>query len=269
MKFRNLLVVVLMLGIIVSCNQTKESSTTVLIETSYGNMTVKLYDETPQHRDNFIKLAEEGFYNDLLFHRVIDGFMIQGGDPDSKDAPADKNLGAGGPGYTIPAEFNSKLFHKKGALAAARQGDQVNPEKASSGSQFYIVHGKTMDASEFEGMEMNKRGQAIQTKMFEYYNEHKAEIDALAQENRDSVMKLQVAIQEQIEADLKDEDFKIPEEQKEAYTTIGGTPFLDGSYTVFGEVVEGLEVIDSIAKVQCNTTDRPIEDIKMTISIIK
>ncbi|MBC8046209.1 MAG: peptidylprolyl isomerase [Fimbriimonadaceae bacterium] len=192
----------------------------IKIKTSYGDMVVKLYDETPQHRDNFIKLAKQGYFNDLLFHRVIKDFMIQGGDPDSKNAPAGKMLGQGGPGYTVPAEFRSNFFHKKGALSAARQADQVNPTKASSGSQFYIVQGKKYSDAELNQLE-------------------------------------------------KSYGVRIGEEQKKVYKEIGGTPFLDNSYTVFGEVIEGLDVIDKIAAVKIGQGDRPVQDVKMTVSIIE
>ena len=198
----------------------KEKETLVLISTTYGNMKIKLYNETPQHRDNFIKLVNESYYNGTLFHRVINGFMIQGGDPDSKNAKPGQMLGNGGPEYTIPAEFDTMLYHKKGALAAARMGDQVNPKKESSGSQFYIVQGKI------------------------YKNE---ELDML--EKR---MKIHFSA-----------------EQRKVYTTVGGTPMLDQNYTVFGEVVEGMDVIDKIAVVKTAQGDRPIEDIKMKITIVK
>lgn len=202
----------------IQTTQTKNQM--IKISTSFGDMIVKLYDETPQHRDNFIKLTQQGFYNDLLFHRVIKDFMIQGGDPNSKGAPAGKPLGQGGPGYTIPAEIRSSLFHKRGALAAARQGDQVNPTKASSGSQFYIVQGKKSSDAE-----LNQISQSY--------------------------------------------GIMFSEEQKKAYKEIGGTPFLDNNYTVFGEVVEGLDVIDKIAAVQKGPGDRPVQDIKMTVTLVE
>ncbi len=192
----------------------------VEIETRFGNMLVELYDETPQHRDNFLKLAEEGYFDGLLFHRVIDGFMIQGGDPESRNAPSGKALGMGGPGYQVPAEFNSKYVHLKGALAAARQGDQVNPEKKSSGSQFYIVQGKPVSES---NLQLTEARNGIQ----------------------------------------------YTPEQKEEYMTIGGTPFLDQGYTVFGRVIDGLNVIDSIATVRTDSRDRPTEDVAMKIRVIK
>lgn len=192
----------------------------VKIETSYGDMVVKLYNETPLHRDNFLKLVKEGTYDGLLFHRVINQFMIQGGDPKSRDAKPGQMLGDGELGYTIPAEFVPGLFHKKGALAAARQGDEVNPQKASSSCQFYIVQGTTWDAN---------RLKMVEQRMGKSYTAEEAEV----------------------------------------YATVGGTPFLDGDYTVFGEVVEGMEVIDKIAAVPCGPMDRPIEDVKMKMSIIE
>jgi len=192
----------------------------VLIETSMGNILVKLYDETPLHRDNFIKLVREGFYDGLIFHRVINGFMIQGGDPESKNAEPGKSLGTGGPGYTVDAEIvYPKCFHKKGALAAARMGDQINPEKKSSGSQFYIVQGNV------------------------YSNE---QIDMLEQR----------------------QNTKFSNEIREAYTTVGGTPHLDDAYTVFGEVIEGLDVIDKIAAVKTGRQDRPVENVTMKMKIV-
>jgi cyclophilin family peptidyl-prolyl cis-trans isomerase len=202
--------------------------TLVKIETPYGDMVAWLYDETPMHRDNFVKLADSGFYDDLIFHRVISQFMIQGGDPNSRDAVAGVPLGSGGPGYTVPAEFNPNFIHKKGALSAARQGDQVNPLKASSGSQFYIVQGKVAPESELMNVEhrMNAR--------------------------RDSV-----------------DFFHYTPEQIQTYATVGGTPFLDQGYTVFGEVIEGLNVIDSIAAVKKDPRDRPLQDVKMKISVIR
>jgi peptidyl-prolyl cis-trans isomerase B (cyclophilin B) len=193
----------------------------VLIKTSLGDIKVKLYDNTPLHRDNFIKLINEEFYNGTIFHRVINNFMIQGGDPKSIDSDKTTMLGDGGPGYTIPAEFQKENFHKKGALASARLGDAINPEKESSGSQFYIVHGKVYSDNELSQIE-NRVG------------------------------------------------IKYSDEQKKIYKTIGGTPFLDGSYTVFGEVLSGLDIVDKIASTKTIKGDRPIEDIKIiSISIIK
>ena len=190
----------------------------VKISTNKGEVVIRLYNQTPLHRDNFLKLTKEKFFDGTIFHRVIKDFMIQGGDPNSKDAKPDQSLGNGGPKYTIPAEFNDSLFHKKGVLAAARDN---NPEKASSGSQFYIVQGKVWNDSTLNLTETNR---------------------------------------------LK---FKLPEWQREVYKTTGGSPHLDRNYTVFGEVVSGLEMVDNIAAQPTGKGDRPIEDVKMTVSILK
>ena len=249
----------------------QEKETMVVLTTEYGTMKIKLYNETPQHRDNFIKLIEKGFYNDLLFHRVIKDFMIQGGDPDSKNAPASKQLGAGDVGYTIPAEFvYPKYYHKKGALAAARQGDQVNPEKRSSGCQFYIVQGKVMNEVEIGQMEKNMLNKAKQNRFYQMADERSAEIQKLrAAQDKEGLMKLQNELIAQMEKEFEGKKIEMSAEMKKDYMTIGGTPFLDNEYTVFGEVVEGLEVIDAIAAVQTAPGDRPLKDLKMKIEVIK
>lgn len=204
---------------------TPKTNVKVRITTPQGEMIVLLYDETPLHRDNFIKLVETGYYNDLLFHRCIRNFMVQGGDPNSRGAAQGQQLGIGGPGYTVDAEFNSKYIHKKGALAAARQGDAVNPAKKSSGSQFYIVQG-----SVFNDAQLDQYQRYVQQ---------------------------------------KNPGFAYTDEQKTIYKTIGGTPQLDMDYTVFGEVIQGLEVIDAIAAQPTAMGDRPVTDVKMTMEIIK
>lgn len=238
----------------------------VLIKTSLGDITVRLYDETPQHRDNFLKLAKEGFYNGTIFHRVIKNFMIQGGDPDSKGAPMGKSLGAGGNGYTIPAEFvYPQLFHKKGALAAARTGDEVNPERRSSGCQFYIVTGEVYSAGKLTQMERSLAQQQLQTIFNELVVENRSKIlDLRKNRNNAGLMALQQELEQTARA--KDKEMGAPkftDEQREAYTTVGGTPFLDNSYTVFGEVVEGIEVADKIQQAPTAPGDRPKEDIVM------
>jgi peptidyl-prolyl cis-trans isomerase B (cyclophilin B) len=197
----------------------KDRKRDVLMQTTMGDMVIRLSDSTPLHRDNFLKLVKVGYYDSVLFHRVIKNFMIQGGDPNSKRAEAGKPLGDGSPGYTVPAEFRKTLFHKKGALAAARMGDNVNPTKASSGSQFYIAQGKVFTDAGLDSVEtfrLNGR--------------------------------------------------KIPAEQREVYKTIGGTPHLDQGYTVYGEVVKGLDVLDNIAAVQTSRgqdRDRPLQDVRI------
>jgi cyclophilin family peptidyl-prolyl cis-trans isomerase len=209
----------LLISLIASFSASAQTGKTkVKVFTPYGKMIIRLYDETPLHRDNFVKLVKRKFYDSLLFHRVIKNFMIQGGDPDSKNAKPDAALGSGDVGYRVPAEFNPKLFHKKGVLAAARDN---NPEKASSGCQFYIVQGKVHTDSSLADIEAKR---------------------------------------------LK---HKIPGDQKEVYKTVGGTPHLDQGYTVFGEVIRGIEVVDKIASVSTNKADRPVEDVRMKIRLKK
>ena len=245
---------------IVSENHTT-GDTLILIETAYGNMKIKLYDKTPKHKANFIKLAKQSFFDGLLFHRVINQFMIQGGDPDSKNALAGKMLGNGGPGYEIDAEFNDSLFHKKGVIAAAREGDNVNPLKKSSGSQFYIVQGRTFSDEELDKLEE-------QSSVGNYIASH-PEINKEATNYR--ITGNNSAFNKLIEAIKKQDNFKItkiPDYKRTIYKTIGGTPHLDNNYTVFGEVIDGLSVIDKIANVKTDKNDRPIEDVKMTIKVI-
>ena len=242
-----------------------EKRTLVKLETTMGNITVALYNETPKHRDNFIKLVKEGVYDSTLFHRVIKQFMIQAGDPDSKNASDTAMLGSGDVGYTIPAEFNPKFFHKKGVLAAARQGDDVNPEKASSGCQFYIVTGRKFTEPQLLGME-NKINEQHEEALF----------DSLARQHMKEIYKMRKAgdnaglleLQDTLEAQAreladKEEKFRFTPEQIKAYSTIGGAPHLDGSYTVFGEVTEGMEVVDNIEIAKTNRADRPIENIRI------
>ncbi|RMG78757.1 MAG: peptidylprolyl isomerase [Bacteroidetes bacterium] len=245
-----------------------QQETKVKLITNKGTIILKLYDETPTHRDNFKKLVSGGFYDSTLFHRVIKDFMIQGGDPESKNAKPGKQLGNGGPGYTLPAEFVPGIFHKRGALAAARLGDKENPEKRSSGSQFYIVQGKKFTESELKILEtrINKR---IQKKLYQQVinSSEMAEVRKQlveAQKNQDEETmnkivseKIQPVVMKKWEA----EKFEFSPEQIEAYTTIGGAPHLDGSYTVFGEVIEGMEVVDEIASQPTDKYDRPIKDV--------
>jgi peptidylprolyl isomerase len=253
------------------------SGTTVLMTTNFGEVTILLYDETPVHRDNFIKLVKEGFYDGLLFHRIIKDFMIQGGDPESKDAPATKQLGGGGPGYTLNAEIMpEKYIHKKGALSAARMGDNVNPLKESSGSQFYIVTGKVTPRSNLEqqttAMNAQKENalieQFLKTPEGQPYMTKIQGFQQMYQQDKSKMNEAQTGINtivEQIKPlALKDfKPFQYTEDQKQLYETIGGTPFLDGGYTVFGEVIKGLEIVEQMGNVATNPGDRPKEDVKI------
>ena len=244
----------------------------IKIQTTLGDITVRLYDETPKHRDNFIKLVREGFYDGTLFHRVIKDFMIQGGDPESKGAPKGKALGTGDTGYTIPAEFvYPKYFHKRGALSAARLGDEVNPNRESSGCQFYIVWGKVYKPQELKQMERQLEMQQEQTIFNALAKKHRDEIMTLRR-NRDrtGLQRLQDELVEETQQKSKQMGKpKFTEEQVQAYTTVGGTPFLDNQYTVFGEVVEGLDVVEKIQNVATKRDDRPKDDIAMTMTIVE
>ncbi len=258
-----------------SCNAQKR--TVVLVKTTMGDMKIKLYEDTPLHRENFVKLVKENFYDSLLFHRVIKDFMIQAGDPTSKNAPASQMLGSGGPGYTVPAEILPNHFHKKGVLSAARQGDQVNPKKESSGSQFYVVQGKVYKAEELTQMETSinsqQKDKLIMEMMQKPGNEHiRTKIDSLQKANdRAGFNKYVSELRKMVEAEYKQNGkFKFTEEQVQAYTTTGGVPHLDREYTVFGEVIEGIDVIDKIAVVPTARGDRPETDVKIiSIEIVK
>ena len=206
-------------ALLFSCNPKNNNEPVIRFTTNHGKITVKLYPETPQHRDNFVKLVESGYYDGLLFHRVISEFMIQAGDPDSRNAEQTQSLGSGDTPYTIPAEIIfPRYYHKKGALAAARQGDYTNPQRASSGGQFYIVQGRTFSDEQLDMMQ-NQTGVSYSA------------------------------------------------EQRNIYKTLGGTPHLDGQYTVFGEVTEGFDVIEKISRVKTGEMDRPIENVRITKAV--
>jgi cyclophilin family peptidyl-prolyl cis-trans isomerase len=255
----------------------QQKAVQVEIKTTMGTIVVKLYNETPLHKANFIKLVNEKYYDGLLFHRVIKEFMIQTGDPDSKTATKGQALGSGGPKYTIDAEFKPALFHKKGALSAARQADQVNPQKKSSGSQFYIVQGRKYTAKELDDIEKQFKIKPFLPLIREYLNkpENSALMNDLQQKQQkgdqagvDKIIDGVVAKIKVKHPEIK--EFKYSQQQRTIYQTIGGTPFLDTDYTVFGEVVKGLEIVDKIAAVKTAQGDRPIEDVRIiSMKVIK
>lgn len=249
----------------------------VAMNTTMGRIVVKLYNQTPKTRDNFIKLVKKGFYDSTLFHRVIKGFMIQAGDPTSKHAKPGVMLGNGDAGYTVPAEFDTALFHKKGAIAMARQGDDVNPTKASSGCQFYIVQGKVFTNAELDLYEQ-RMNMGLKQKIFTQLIEKPANANAKKrfvkyqeESNIDSLRVLSKTFEPTIDSIYdKMPHFKFTSKQRQAYTTIGGTPHLDGNYTVFGEVVEGFDVLDKIAAVKVDANNRPLADVRiLSMEIVK
>jgi cyclophilin family peptidyl-prolyl cis-trans isomerase len=268
-----LFILVVLFVPIISCGsgESKSKDAIVLIETEFGDILVKLYNDTPEHKQNFLKLVDEGFYKDLLFHRVIENFMIQGGDPKSKDTPSGTRLGAGSPGYTVPAEILPKYFHKKGALAAARKGGPSNPEKRSSGSQFYIIHGDVFSPGKLDTMAMMKNSRAKNDLMKEKFTAAKAELDEYRKnQDQDSFNMRMADLRAEVDSLFEiNPAFQFSAEQREAYTTVGGYPSLDGEYTVFGEVVEGLDVLDKIAAQEVDARNHPLSNVEMNVELIK
>jgi cyclophilin family peptidyl-prolyl cis-trans isomerase len=258
--------------LITGCAQDNKKDYIVTIKTSYGDMVAILYDETPKHKANFIKLAKEHYFDSLLFHRVMQGFMIQGGDPNSKKAKPGEGLGSGGPGYTVDAEFLPQYYHEKGALSAARQPDQVNPQKASSGSQFYIVQGTVISQTEVQTLKYDQM--QLMTGLRKMFEDpaNKPLLDSLNQLYYSGDMPAYqtrlFALAPRVEKAtgltiIKD----VSEEKIKSYTTVGGTPQLDGQYTVFGKLIKGIDVIDKIAAVSVDPANRPFEDVRMTVTV--
>ena len=256
-----------------SCGNSKEQQNENLyvIRTQSGNITIMLHEETPEHKNNFEKLVNENFYEGLLFHRGIPGFMIQGGDPESKTARPGDRLGGGSLDYTLPAEISDKYYHKRGAVAAARRGGPSNPEKRSSATQFYIVQGRIFSEGQLDSMEMVKNNQIKNELMREHFVAAEQQLQQFREKNDESGFNIEIArLREQVDSlfEAGNMAFKFSPEQRKVYSTVGGYPSLDGEYTVFGEVVEGMDVIEKITSAETDTNDRPLKDIEMKIERI-
>lgn len=275
MRLRTIILILLLVSLIKTGVSQSFSKETILISTIHGTMKVKLFNETPLHRDNFLKLVKEHFYDSLLFHRIIEEFMIQGGDPDSRTADQFKVLGDGDLNYTIPAEFRPELFHKKGMLCAARNGDDVNPSKASSACQFYIVQGKPRTEEDLRSFErrinkplINRLRDSLLS--LPENSSLKQKIGSFKGTNNDSLLVYTKVLNEKTDKAYElTPHYTFPEAHKTVYKSLGGTPHLDTNYTIFGEVIEGLEVIDRIAAARTGKNDRPLTDIRMKITVVE
>ena len=267
-KFRLKPILLLIILAIVSCKSPgSNENTMILMKTTLGDIKIKLYDGTPLHRDNFIKLVNSGIYDGISFHRVINSFMIQAGDPLTRQGGIPQGADTLN-SYTLPSEFRPEYFHKKGALAAAREGNNVNPDMRSSGTQFYIVQGKKLTESELSQFEQLINNNLKQAMFFKYLREvsDSARISGIQLSDGEIQEKASARMFEYL---TTNEAYKIPADQRTVYTSIGGVPRLDGTYTVFGEVTEGLDVVDKIAAVQTNPANRPLQDVKMKIELVK
>jgi cyclophilin family peptidyl-prolyl cis-trans isomerase len=253
-----------------SQNKPVQEGPMVLIKTKYGDMKVVLYNQTPLHRDNFMKLTKERVFDSLIFHRVIKGFMVQGGDPKSKRATQEQVLGDGDLNYTIPAEIVPGIIHKKGVIAAARNGDEENPERRSSATQFYLAQGKVYKLDDVPSIELNLNNRAAESLFLKLKSE---KIDTLMlfqmARNKEGYDKLLEKLKQKAIRQVDKNPVRLTKQQIETYTTLGGIPHLDGAYTVFGEVIGGLSVIDSIAAQPTGLNDRPLENIRMKIEVLK
>lgn len=262
------LIAIVLIAFLASCSKYDKNFHHAKIETEYGNIVVKLYNSTPNHTNNFVKLVDEKFYDGIIFHRVIKDFVIQGGDPDTKNAEAGKLYGEADAGYLVDAEFVDTIIHKKGVIAMAREGDDVNPEKKSSSSQFYIVVGKIFTNEQLDSLEIklyNKKVSKFESKIFADLIKEKGDTLNNPKLNKE----IRKIVNTKVDSfKLATPIFKFNELQRKTYTTIGGIPHLDGNYTIFGEVIDGYDAVEKISLVECDENDRPLKDIKMKISLI-
>lgn len=262
------LIAIGLIALLASCSKYDKNYQHAKIETEYGNIVVKLYNSTPNHTNNFVKLTNEKFYDGIIFHRVIKDFVVQGGDPDTKKAEAGKNYGEADAGYLVDAEFVDTIIHKRGAIAMAREGDDVNPEKKSSSSQFYIVVGKIFTNEQLDSLEIklyNKKVSKFERKIYSDL------IKELGDTLNNAKLKKKISGIVTVKVDsfkLATPIAKFNELQRKTYTTVGGIPHLDGNYTIFGEVIEGYDIVEKISLVATDENDRPQKDIKMKISLI-
>lgn len=259
---KRFLVILFAVLLLEGCQEKEEH--VVTIETNVGNIRLRLYNDTPQHRDNFMKLVRDNYYEGMLFHRVIPNFVIQSGDPDSRNARSQMVLGANDIGYKIDAEIRPGLIHRRGVVAAARESDEVNPERRSSGSHFYIVQGKVYRLGELDSLVEQINARRHQRLFEKVKKEHESEIRKLESlKDYEGLMELNRKISEQVGLLLQGEKMFLTEEQRKVYTTEGGIPFLDGAYTVFGEVVSGMDVVDKIAGMRTDENNRPEKDVRI------
>lgn len=264
---RNIILLIALTILTFSCSQDKNDSRIIKIQTEKGEIVVRLYNETPIHRDNIIKLADEKYYDGQIFHRIINNFVVQGGDPTTKNALPDSLYGNGGPDYLLDAEIKDTLLHKRGAIGMAREGDDINPEKKSSGSQFYIVTGKTFTQQQLDDLE-KKLESKNKSKIYKTIFENK-----LAKlKDKTNIDTVSLSLEISIAFDSiweKEPKFRLTEMQRKIYSTIGGIPHLDGNYTVFGEVIQGMDIVDYFSAVNTDQNDRPMKDIKFNIVVEK
>ena len=273
MRIKNILLVLLVIGFTCNKSYSQTTNSIIIIETNLGNMKLMLYKETPKHRQNFLQLIENKHFDGTLFYRVIKGFVAQGGSQDSRNAPAGKTIGYGDANRSIESEFNTKYFHKKGAIASPRQPDKVNLFKESDVSQFYIAHGRVFTEEELNAMEKKING-PIRKKIVKRHltKSKRAVLDSLKKAKAvDEFRTIAKKIKEDIEFDYNSsrERLEFTPEQRKAFTTVGGVPHLDNNYTVFGEIISGLDVLDKIANLKTDANDRPYTDVKMKVKILK